>query len=56
MTEPSDDDLAAFVAASAVMLALQLDDEALTAVCDAMRGVMKQAVLVLNHPPAQAET
>lgn len=56
MTEPSDENLVSFVAASAGMLELQLDNEALAAVCDAMRGVMKQAALVLNHAPAQAET
>jgi hypothetical protein len=56
MSTLADDDLAAFVAAAAVMLDLQLDEEALTPVTGAMRGVMVQAALVLNHSkPAPAE-
>ncbi len=49
MTTLSDDDLAAFVATSAVILDLQLDDQA-QAVFDAMRGLMQQAALVLDYP------
>jgi hypothetical protein len=55
MTEASDTDLAAFVAASAVMLDLQLDEAALASVRDAMRGVAVQARIVLAHSPAPAE-
>jgi len=54
MTTLSDADLAAFVATSAAILGLQLDDQAQAAVLDAMRGLMKQAALVLDYrkPPA----
>lgn len=54
MTALSDEALAEFVAASAAILGLQLDDEALTTVRDTMRGVLKQASLVLedSQPPA----
>jgi hypothetical protein len=50
MTTLSDADLAAFVATSAAILGLQLDDQAQAAVLDAMRGLMKQAALVLDYP------
>ena len=50
MTTLSDADLAAFVATSATILGLQLDDQAQAAVLDAMRGLMKQAALVLDYP------
>jgi hypothetical protein len=50
MTTPSDVDLAAFVATSAAILGLQLDDQAQASVLDAMRGLMGQAALVLDHP------
>jgi hypothetical protein len=56
MTVPSDDALAAFVAASATILDLQLDDEALATVRDTMRGVLKQASLVLADPQPPAGT
>jgi hypothetical protein len=54
MTILSDSDLAAFVATSATLLGLQLDDHAFAAVLDAMRGVINQAALVLDYsePPA----
>jgi hypothetical protein len=54
MTTPSDADLAAFVAISAITLDLQLDDQAQAAVLDAMRGLMKQAALVLDYPKPPA--
>jgi hypothetical protein len=50
MTKLSDADLAAFVVISAVILDLQLDDQAQAAVLDAMRGLMGQAALVLDYP------
>jgi hypothetical protein len=50
MTTLSDVDLAAFVATSAAILGLQLDDQAQASVLDAMRGLMGQAALVLGHP------
>lgn len=45
--------LADFVAASAAILGVELDDAALAAVREAMRGVLKQASLVLeeSQPP-----
>jgi hypothetical protein len=52
MTMLSDADLAAFVTTSAIVLGLRLDDAALAAVTDAMRGVLGQAALVLDCPPA----
>jgi hypothetical protein len=54
MTPLSDAELAAFVATSADMLGFQLDDQALAAVLDAMRGVISQAALVLDYPKAPA--
>jgi hypothetical protein len=54
MTTLSDADLAAFVATSAAILGLQLDDQAQAAVLDAMRGLMKQAALVLDYPKPPA--
>lgn len=56
MTALSDEALMEFVAASAVILGLPLDDESLATVRDAMRGVLKQAALVLedSRPPAGA--
>lgn len=50
----SDADLAVFVAASAAILGLQLDDQAQAAVIDAMRGLIKQAALVLDYPKPPA--
>jgi hypothetical protein len=49
MTNLSDSELSAFVATSAILLGLQLDDQALGAVPDAMRGVINQATLVLDY-------
>ena len=54
MTPLSDAELAAFVATSAAMLGLQLDDQALAAVLDAMRGVVSQAALILEYPEPPA--
>jgi hypothetical protein len=54
MTTLPDADLAAFVATSAAILGLQLDDQAQAAVLDAMRGLMKQAALVLDYPKPPA--
>lgn len=54
MTAPSDEELAAFVAASAAMLDLKLDDGALAAVTEAMRGVAAQAALVVAYRPKGA--
>jgi hypothetical protein len=54
MTPLSDAELAAFVAASAAMLGLQLDDQAQAAVRDAFRGVIGQAALVLDYPKPPA--
>lgn len=50
MTDLPDDALAGFVAASAAILGLQLDEETLATVRDTMRGVLKQASLVLEDP------
>lgn len=55
MTVVTDDDLAAFVTISAAILGLQLSDDALAAVHEAMRGVMMQAALVLDYVPARAQ-
>jgi hypothetical protein len=49
MTKLSDSDLADFIAASATVLGLQLDDSARAAVLDALQGVMRQAALVLDY-------
>jgi hypothetical protein len=49
-------ELEAFIATSAAMLGLQLDDRARAAVLDAMRGVMNQAALVLDYPDPPAST
>ena len=54
MTPLSDVDLAALVAASANMLGLQLDGQALEAVRDAMRGVVSEAEVVLDYPEMPA--
>jgi hypothetical protein len=56
MTIPSDGALAEFVATSAANLGLQLDDETLATVRDTMRGVLKQASLVLEDPQPPAST
>lgn len=57
MTDLPDDALAGFVAASAAILGLQLDEETLATVRDTMRGVLKQASLVLEDPqPPSAGT
>jgi hypothetical protein len=56
MTTLSDADLAAFVATSAAILGLQLDDQAQAAVLDAMRGLLSQAALVLDYPKPAAAT
>ena len=50
MSDLSDAALAEFVASSAAILGLQLDDQALTTVRDTMRGVLNQAALVLEYP------
>jgi hypothetical protein len=54
VTTLSDEGLAEFVAASAAILGLQLDDEALATVRDTMRGVLRQASLVLESPQPPA--
>ena len=54
MTALSDTALAQFVATSAAILGLQLDDQELAAARDAMRSQLNQAALVLDYsqPPA----
>jgi hypothetical protein len=54
MTALSDAALAQFVATSAAILGLQLDDQELAAARDTMRGLLNQAALVLDYsqPPA----
>jgi hypothetical protein len=56
MTVLSDAALAEFVATSAAILGLQLDDQALATVRDTMRGVLNQAALVLEYPQPPAST
>ena len=53
MTALSDAALAEFVATSAAILGLQLDDQELAAARDTMRGLLNQAALVLDYsqPP-----
>ena len=53
MSELSDKDLAGFVGASAAILGLPLDDQALAAVTDVMRGLLKQAEIVLDAPSSE---
>jgi hypothetical protein len=52
----SDAALAQFVASSAVILGLQLDDQELAAAREAMRGLLNQAALVLDDSQPPAET
>ena len=48
--------LAEFVATSAAILGLPLDDQELAAARDTMRGLLNQAALVLDYPEPPAGT
>jgi hypothetical protein len=50
MIEPEDIDLGSFVGASAPLLGLELDELARAAVSEVLRGLVRQAALVLDHP------
>lgn len=54
MTGMSEADLADFVATSAAMLGLQLDEQGLEAARDAMRSMLVQVALVLDYDPVRA--
>ena len=50
MIEPEDIDLDSFVRTSAPLLGLVLDELEQAAVSEVLRGLVRQAALVLDHP------
>lgn len=50
MIEPDEIDLDSFVGASASILGLNLDELAQAAVSEALKGLVQQAALILDHP------
>jgi hypothetical protein len=50
MIEPEKIDLDSFVGASAPLLGLELDEPAQAAASEALRGLVRQAAFVLDHP------